>query len=98
MGHATDSLVSEGCIISGGHVHRSILSPKVRINSYSEVSECILFENVEVGRSCRIRRAIIDKNVVVPQGTTIGFDPEEDRRRFHVPPEGVVVLPKGMKL
>jgi glucose-1-phosphate adenylyltransferase len=98
VGHATDSLVSEGCILSGGHVHRSVLSPKVRVNSFSEVQDCILFENVEVGRRCRIRRAIIDKNVVVPPNTTIGYDPEEDKKRFQVTPEGVVVIPKGMKL
>ncbi len=98
VGHATDSLVSEGSIISGGHVHRSVLSPKVRVNSFAEVTDSILFENVEIGRRCRIRRAIIDKNVVVPPNTTIGFDPEEDRRRFHVTPGGVVVIPKGMKL
>lgn len=98
VGHATDSLVSEGCIISGGHVHRAVLSPKVRINSFSEVTESILFENVQVGRRCKIRRAIIDKNVDIPPGTTIGHDPEEDKRRFHVTPSGVVVIPKGMKL
>ena len=55
-------------------------------------------DDVEIGRRCRIRRAIIDKNVVVPPNTTIGIDPEEDRRRFHVTPGGVVVIPKGMKL
>lgn len=98
VGHATDSLVSEGCIISGGHVHRSVLSPKVRVNSFAEVTDCILFENVEIGRRCKIKKAIIDKNVVVPPNTTIGFDPEEDKRRFHVTPGGVVVIPKGMKL
>jgi glucose-1-phosphate adenylyltransferase len=98
VGHATDSLISEGSIVSGGHVHRSVLSPKVRVNSFSEVTDSILFENVEIGRRCRIRRAIIDKNVVVPPNTTIGFNPEEDRRRFHVTPGGVVVIPKGMKL
>jgi glucose-1-phosphate adenylyltransferase len=98
VGHATDSLVSEGCIISGGHVHRSILSPKVRVNSFSEVEDSILFENVSIGRRSRIRRAIIDKNVEIPPGTTIGFNPEEDRRRFHVTAEGVVVIPKGMKV
>lgn len=98
VGMATDSLVSEGCVISGGRVHRSILSPKVRINSFSEVNDCILFENVQIGRRCRIRKAVIDKNVDVPPGMTIGFDPEEDRRRFHVTPGGVVVIPKGMKL
>ncbi len=98
VGHATDSLVSEGCIISGGHVHRSVLSPKVRINSFAEVHESILFENVQIGRRCRIRRAIIDKNVEIPPGTTIGYDLEEDKRRFFVTPGGLVVIPKGMKL
>jgi glucose-1-phosphate adenylyltransferase len=98
VGHATDSLVSEGCIISGGHVDRSVLSPKVRVNSFSEVSESILFENVQVGRRCRIRRAIIDKNVEIPAGMTIGYDLEQDRQRFHVSPAGVVAIPKGMKV
>jgi glucose-1-phosphate adenylyltransferase len=98
IGHATDSLVSEGCIISGGKVNRSVLSPKVRVNSFADVTDSILFENVEIGRYCRIRRAIIDKNVNVPPHTTIGHDPAEDKRRFHVTPSGVVVIPKGMKL
>lgn len=98
VGHATDSLISEGCIISGGRVHRSILSPKVRINSYAEVTDSILFENVVVGRHARIRKAIIDKNVEIPPETTIGFDPVEDRRRFHVTAEGLVVIPKGMRI
>jgi glucose-1-phosphate adenylyltransferase len=98
VGSATDSLVSEGCIISGGRVHRSVLSPKVRVNSFSEVEDSILFENVTIGRRCRIRRAIIDKNVEIPQGMTIGYDPVEDKRRFHVTPDGVVVIPKGMKV
>jgi glucose-1-phosphate adenylyltransferase len=98
VGHATDSLVSEGCIISGGHVRRSVLSPKVRVNSFSEIEDSLLFENVTIGRRCRIRRAIIDKNVEIPQETTIGYDLEEDRRRFHVTSGGVVVIPKGMKV
>lgn len=98
VGHATDSLISEGCIISGGAVNHSVLSPKVRINSYSSVSDSILFENVSIGRRCRIRKAIIDKNVEIPEGVTIGYDADEDRRRFHVTAEGVVVIPKGMKL
>jgi glucose-1-phosphate adenylyltransferase len=98
VGNATDSLVSEGCIISGGSVNRSILSPKVRVHSYSEVEHSILFENVSIGRRCRIRRAIIDKNVEIPPGMTIGHDLEEDKRRFHVTADGVVVIPKGMKV
>ncbi|HLK45979.1 MAG TPA: glucose-1-phosphate adenylyltransferase [Acidimicrobiales bacterium] len=98
MGMATDSMVSEGCIISGGHVDRSILSPRVRVNSFAEVSESVLFDGVEVGRHARIRRAIVDKNVVVPPGTRIGFDLEVDRRRFTVSEGGIVVVPKGMRL
>ena len=98
VGYATDSLVSAGCIISGGHVSRSVLSPRVRVNSFSDVSDCILFEDVQIGRRCRIRRAVIDKNVEIPPDTTIGYDLEADRRRFVVTPGGVVVIPKGMKL
>jgi glucose-1-phosphate adenylyltransferase len=98
LGHATDSLVSEGCIISGGRVNRSILSPKVRVNSYSSVEESILFENVNIGRHCRIKKAIVDKHVDIPAGTSIGYDLDEDRKRFHVTESGIVVIPKGMRL
>jgi glucose-1-phosphate adenylyltransferase len=98
VGKATDSLISEGCIISGGHVHHSILSPNVRINSYSYVEGSILFEDVNVGRHCRLRRCIVDKHVDIPAGTSIGFDPEEDRRRFQVTESGIVVIPKGMHI
>lgn len=98
VGHATDSLISEGCIVSGGHVHRSVLSSRVRVNSFSEISDSLLFENVQIGRRCRIKKAIIDKNVEIPAGMTIGYNLEEDRRRFHVTEGGVVVIPKGMKV
>jgi glucose-1-phosphate adenylyltransferase len=98
VGRATDSLVSEGCIISGGRVDGSILSPKVRVNSYASVEGSILFENVNIGRHCRIRKAIIDKHVDIPAGTSIGYDLEEDRKRFHVTESGIVVIPKGMRL
>ncbi len=98
VGHATDSLISEGCIVSGGHVHHSIVSPRVRINSYSYVEGCILFEDVTVGRHCKIRRAIVDKHVEIPPGTVIGYDPEEDRARFQVTESGIVVIPKGMRI
>lgn len=98
VGTATDSLVSEGCIVSGGKVHKCVLSPKVRVNSYSTVEESILFENVTIGRHCRIRRAIIDKNVEVPPGTTIGYDLEADKKRFFVGDGNIVVIPKGTKL
>src|SRR5207249_1763608 len=95
IGTATDSMVSEGCIVSGGQVDRSILGPRVRVNSFAQVTDSILFEGVEVGRHARIRRAILDKNVFVEPGVTIGYDPVEDRRRFVVSEEGVVVIPKG---
>jgi glucose-1-phosphate adenylyltransferase len=95
VGRAADSLVSEGCIISGGLVERSVLSPRVRINSWSQVHDSILMENVEIGRHCDIRKAIIDKNVTIPPGTKIGVDLEEDRKRFHVTESGIVVIPKG---
>jgi glucose-1-phosphate adenylyltransferase len=98
VGRATDSLVSEGCIISGGRVDRSVLSPNVRVNSYADVRESILFEGVRVGRHARIRRAIIDKNVDIPAGLEIGYDPEEDKKRFFVSPKGLVIVPKGMRL
>jgi glucose-1-phosphate adenylyltransferase len=98
VGTATDTLVSEGCIISGGSVHRSVLSPKVRVNSYSTIEDSILFEGVIVGRHCRIKRAIIDKNVEIPPGTVIGHDPVQDKKRFHITESGLVVIPKGMRL
>ena len=95
MGIATDSLVAEGTIISGGTIDKSILFPKVRINSYSQVSESILMEGVDVGRYSKIRKTIIDKGVKIPPNTTIGYDHEKDKSRFHISPEGIVVIPKG---
>jgi glucose-1-phosphate adenylyltransferase len=97
MGIATDSLVSEGCIISGGRIDRCILSPGVRINSYSHVEESILMDAVQIGRHARVRRAIVDKGVHVPAGCEIGYDREADRRRFQVSDEGIVVVPKDAK-
>ena len=98
VGIATDSMVSEGCIISGGRVDRSILGLRVRVNSYSEVAESILFDDVYVGRHARVRRTIVDKGVKIPAGMEIGYDLEADRQRFTVSEGGVVVIPKGMQL
>jgi glucose-1-phosphate adenylyltransferase len=95
LGVALDSLVCGGSIISGGRVERSILSPDVRVNSYSLVQDSILFAGVEVGRHAKIRRAIIDKGTKVPPGFTIGYDLEEDTKRFTVTDSGLVVIPKG---
>ncbi len=94
-GEAQDSMVCQGCIVSGGHVRRSVLSPNVRVNSYAVVENSILFEGVDVGRHSRIRKAIVDKDVRIPQNTTIGYDLEQDRKRgFQVTEQGVVVIAK----
>jgi glucose-1-phosphate adenylyltransferase len=99
MGIATDSLVSEGCIISGGRIDRTILSPRCRINSFALVEECILFENVDVGRYAKLRRAIIDKDVQIPQRAEIGYNHDHDRARgFHVSEGGIVVVAKGQQI
>jgi glucose-1-phosphate adenylyltransferase len=92
MGIGIDSMVSMGCIISGGRVTNSILSHDVRINSYTEVENSILFSHVTIGRYSRIRRAIIDRAVHLPERTEIGFDLEEDRKKYHVSEGGIVVV------
>ncbi len=97
-GQNIDSYVCGGCITSGSTVRRSILGPMCRINSYSLVEDSILFENVTVGRHVKIRRTIIDKNIVIPDGTVIGYDHAEDLRRgFTVTESGIVVVPRQDK-
>jgi len=98
MGLALDSIVTGGCIISGGRVQNSVLSPRVRVNEHAEVYQSVLMENVVIGEQCRIRRAIIDKDVIIPAKTDIGYDLEADRKRFTVTESGIVVISKGMKL
>jgi glucose-1-phosphate adenylyltransferase len=94
MGIALDSIVAPGCIVSGGRVTNSVLSPAVRINSYSEVDSSILFHNVVVGRYSRLRRCIVDRDVVVPENAEIGFNPEQDRERgYTVTDSGITVVP-----
>ena len=96
MGIATDSLVAEGCIVSGGRVHRCVVSPMVRINSFAHVEDSIILDAVDVGRHCRIKKAIIDKGVHIPPHTEIGYDPEADAKRFTIS-DGIIVIPKGYK-
>jgi glucose-1-phosphate adenylyltransferase len=95
-GAAFDSIVCAGAIISGGQVTRTIVGPQTRINSYAEVEDSVIFSRVNIGRGAKIRRAIIDKGVSIPEGVRIGFDPEEDEERgFVVSPGGVVVIAKA---
>jgi glucose-1-phosphate adenylyltransferase len=95
-GQALDSLIASGVIVSGGTVEHSVLAPQVRINSYSHVQDSILMEGVSIGRHAKVCKAIIDKGVRIPEGTSIGVDPAADRARFTVTSNGVVVVPKEM--
>ena len=97
-GEARDSIVSMGCVLSGGAVTNSVLSPDVRINSYTEVDSSILFSHVDVARHCKIRRAIIDRDVHVPEGTVIGYDTEADRQKYHVTDSGITVVTRDYSL
>lgn len=97
VGRAINSLICDGTIISGGLVERSIIGYNVRVNSYSYITDSIIMDNCNIGRHSRIRRAIIDKNVIIPEGTEIGFDTESDKKRFTVSETGIVVIPKNYK-
>jgi len=98
MGVAIDSIVSAGCIVSGGVVRNSVVSPDVRVNSYAEVEASIVFGHVNVGRHARIRRAIIDRDVEIPEGTVIGYDTESDRQRYFVTETGITVVTRDYSL
>src|ERR1035437_4716944 len=91
-GQAIDSIVSGGCILSGGIVRNSVLGRGVRVHTGAVVEDCSIMDNCDIGRGAKVRRAILDKNVKVPAGTTIGFDPEADLARFHITENGLVVL------
>jgi glucose-1-phosphate adenylyltransferase len=97
-GHAVDSMVCAGVVISGATARRSVLSPLVHLHSFSLVEDSILLHGAEVARSAVVRRAILDKNVYIGEGVEIGVDPEADKRRFHVSDGGVVVIPKGQRV
>src|SRR5260221_5649075 len=91
-GEALDSIISPGCIVSGSSIVGSVLCPNVRVHSFCQIEECILMPGVRVGRHARIRRAIIDRDVLIPRGALIGYNEEEDRRRHTVTDSGVVVV------
>jgi glucose-1-phosphate adenylyltransferase len=98
VGRNLDSLICDGSIISGGLVERSIIGPNVKINSFAYVTDSIIMNNCNIGRHARIRRAIIDKNVHIPEGYEIGFDPANDKKKFTVSESGIVVIAKNAKL
>jgi len=99
VGRAIDSLVANGVIVSGGLVRQSVLSPGVRVNSWSRVEDAVLLHNVQVGRRAVVQNAIIDKNVVIPEGAQVGVDKEKDLARgFVVSPGGITVVGKGQEV
>ena len=97
-GMAIDSIVCPGSILSGGYVRNCVLSPDVRVNSYTEVDTSIIFSHVNIGRHCRIRRAIIDRDVHIPEGTVIGFDPVEDAKHYVVTETGITIVTRDYSL
>ena len=97
-GMAVNSVITAGVIISGAEVLNSVLSQDVRVNSYSAVEGSIIFSHVNIGRHCRIRRAIIDRDVHIPEGTVIGYDPVEDKRRYFVTPSGLTIVTRDRSL
>ena len=96
-GVSVHSVISEGCIISGGAVRNSVLGRSVFVHSYSEIDDSVVMDYCNIGRYARIRRAIIDKNVHIAEGDVIGYDLEQDRKRFTVTDSGIVVIPKAPK-
>lgn len=95
-GMAVDSLVSGGCIVSGSTIKHSLLSNNVRIHSYGEIEDAVILPNVEIGRNCRLRRVIIDRDCRIPEGAAIGINLEEDKKRYYVSPKGIVLVSPEM--
>ena len=95
-GEALDSIVSGGCILSGGRVRKSILGRGVRVHAGAEVEGCVIMDNCDIGRRAKLRRAIVDKNIRIPEDATVGYDLEADRAQgWHVTETGIVVIGRG---
>jgi glucose-1-phosphate adenylyltransferase len=97
-GMSINSIVSAGCVISGAVIRNSVLSQDVRVNSYADVESSIIFSHVNIGRHCRVKRAIIDRDVHLPEGTVIGYDQNEDKRHYFVTPSGLTVVTRDYSL
>jgi glucose-1-phosphate adenylyltransferase len=97
-GHAIDSIVSGGCILSGGFVRDSVLSRNVRVHSGAEVDQCVILDNCDIGRRARLRKVVLDKNVRIPEDAEIGYDLERDSRNYHVTESGLVIIGGGRTL
>jgi glucose-1-phosphate adenylyltransferase len=95
-GQAVDSMVSGGCIVSGATVRRSMLFSGVHVHSYASVEDSMVLPNVQVGRNCIVKKCIIDKDCVLPDGTAIGVDPVADKKRFRVTESGITLVTKEM--
>ena len=97
VGTVIDSIVSLGCVVSGGHLERSVLGPWVTVESGAEIMDSVIFERVTVGKNAAVRRAILDKDVVIADGATVGVDHDDDRNRgFTVTESGITVVGKGV--
>jgi len=95
-GMAVDSMVSGGCIISGSSVKHSLLFSNVTIHSYSHIENAVILPDVEIGQNCRLNKVVIDKGCIVPDGTVVGENLEEDAKKYHVSPNGVVLITPEM--
>ncbi len=98
VGSVVDSVISGGCVVSGGKVIRSVLSPRVRVEAGAVVEDSVLLEGVTVGRGAKVKRAIVDQEVQIPESYTIGHDPRQDEKLFTISPGGVVAVPRGIAL
>lgn len=95
-GQALDSSVSGGCIISGATVRRSLLFSNVKVNSFSSVEDSVILPDVAVGRHARLRRVVVEKRCSIPEGLVVGYDPDEDRKRFYVSEKGITLITPEM--
>ena len=93
---AVDSMISGGCIVSGATVRHSVLFSNVEVHSYSVLEDCVVLPDVSIGRNCRLKKVVLDKGCIVPEGTIIGEDPVADAEKYEISPEGVILVTPEM--